>query len=133
MSFYSRSVLLSAAWLHDAVEDTAVTVQQIATEIDPRVALLVSYVTDSPGHNRAARKAATYPKIRTAGPPAVALKLADRLANVASAAATNLPLFRMYQKERDDFGNALYRHDDGLDPVWDELESLLKAWGAKTS
>lgn len=126
MMFYSSDLAVAAAWLHDSVEDTALTVADIAEIIDRRVAALVAAVTDAPGADRVARKAATYPKIRAAGPLAVALKLADRIENVLSSSKSEAGLYRMYAKEQKAFAAALYRHADGLDAVWDELDAGLK-------
>ena len=65
--------LMAAAWLHDAIEDTAATREHIAILVSTAVAELAWGVTDEPGKNRKERKGATYPKIRR-NPRCVALK-----------------------------------------------------------
>src|SRR5580692_9399104 len=81
MMFYDKNLASCAAYLHDSLEDTGLTITEIVEEIGYPVAYLVNAVTDEEGKNRAERKALTYPKIRRTGKMAVALKLADRIAN----------------------------------------------------
>lgn len=83
-------------------------------------------MTDEPGENRKARKAATYRKIKTAGPAAVALKLADRIANVENSVRTgNVQMQKMYAKEYEEFSHAL-RTLGELEKMWGHLQALLK-------
>jgi len=128
MEFYSKEIGLAAGWLHDTVEDTWLTLDAIEHALGRPVARLVGAVTDAPGANRYERKKNTYPKIRATGPMAVALKLADRIANIEYGISTkDVALTRMYRKEQDSFAGALYRPDDGLDRAWARLDALLKA------
>lgn len=127
MEFYSREIGVAAGWLHDTVEDTWLTVEAIERALGRPVARLVGAVTDAPGANRYERKKNTYPKIRATGPMAVALKLADRIANVRFGLLTgDAGLTRMYRKEQPGFAGALYRPEDGLDRAWEKLDALLK-------
>lgn len=80
--FVSNIPLLCAAWLHDVLEDTDFTAQDLMPLFGAQVVDLVVSVTDEPGATRAERKAKTLPKTRKGGSNAVALKLADRIANV---------------------------------------------------
>ena len=131
--------VLVAAPMHDAIEDTDVTKEQVEERFGRRVADLVDAVSDPPGFpNRKTRKAAAYPRmLEVTG--AVTLKLADRIANVrscwseAKADKQNKSLLGMYKKEYGGFRKALL---DGRLPVtptptekamWDELDRLL-AW-----
>jgi len=89
------------------------------------VANLVRAVTDEPGNNRKQRKIATYPKIRAYGIEAVALKLADRIANVEHCIEVgNTSLLQMYYKEHLDFSKAL-REAGELTDLWSKLDALL--------
>ena len=118
----------AAAWLHDTVGDTPITIEQISLLFGPCISMLVEAVTDEPGENRCERAGKTLPKIRRAGPDAVALKLCDRIANVISARANaeiDRPGFLdMYSKEQKRFRECLYR-DKEFDRIWNELERLL--------
>jgi hypothetical protein len=89
-------------------------------------------VTNEPGHNRAARHAATYPKVRSE-PDAIILKLADRISNVEASLATfrddqdvqASSFFHMYRKEYPGFREALYTESPFTEPMWARLDSLL--------
>lgn len=73
--------LVDATWLHDVVEDTDVTVEQVKDLFGPRVAQLVAAVTNPTLENKAARYEMLYQQIRET-PSAVVVKLADRIANI---------------------------------------------------
>ena len=118
----SRVMILTAAWLHDVIEDTDVKLRDIEENFGEDVALLVGAVTSEPGDNRKMRNALTYPKIRSAGPLAVRLKLADRLANVKSGGGS----LKMYIKEYADFRHQLFNVNDILNvPMWNMLDKLM--------
>jgi GTP pyrophosphokinase len=77
--------VLSAAVLHDVVEDTPVSNAEVAERFGPRVAELVGWVTipdAGPGEDRAEVKEATLSKLAGAPNDAILVKLADRLSNV---------------------------------------------------
>lgn len=113
--------LLTAAWLHDVVEDTETKLKEVEEMFGGDVAKLVHAVTNEPGQNRRARHAATYPKIREAGTNAITLKLADRIANVEAGGN----LVGMYKKEHEDFKRSLYTPGQA-EEMWTHLNSLLK-------
>ena len=113
-------VLMSAAYLHDAIEDQGVTREQIAGRFGERVADIVDAVSDPPGANRTARKAAAYPRIRDLD-DAVVVKLADRIANVQAGG----PLREMYRREQAPFREGV-RRDGVADDMWAYLDALLE-------
>lgn len=131
MSFFDHELAIAGAWLHDVLEDTKVTQEELCAAVGPRLTKLVQAVTDEPGANRRERKAKIYPKIRAAGPLAVALKLADRIANVSNCVlgsdddGWSHGLLRMYRSEQVTFFDALYRVEDGLDSGWHRLRTML--------
>lgn len=110
-----------AAWLHDTIEDTNVTREQVAVQFGDEVAALVWAVTGE-GATRAERNQSAYAKIR-AYPLAATLKLADRIANV-EASRTRPDKFQMYQREHPAFTAAL----DGLgdEQMWRRLTEALR-------
>lgn len=116
-------VKLAAAWLHDTVEDTSVTVEDIKREFGDDVADLVWRLTDETGGNRRARHAKTHAKIRGRA-DAVRVKLADRIANVESAIEQRTHLYGMYRKEHVQFRAELHR-DGEWEDMWQRLDSLL--------
>lgn len=102
-----------AAYLHDAVEDTGATLDDIEKMFGQDVASVVGVVTDPPGKNRKQRKRAAYERlaaIPTGSSLGIALvvKAADRLANVrACVREKNDRLLLMYRKEHPAFGRAV--------------------------
>ena len=98
-----RNAISAAAWLHDTIEDTEVTFGDIFNEFGRVVARLVFACTDEPGKNRKERHERTYPKLMAAGRDAIAIKLADRIANVNHSLQYNHNMFKMYQKEYPEF------------------------------
>jgi guanosine-3',5'-bis(diphosphate) 3'-pyrophosphohydrolase len=113
---------LAAAWLHDAVEDTATTVEQIRNEFGDDVADLVWRLTDEPGKNRKERHHLTHQKIR-GRPEAVRIKLADRIANVESSIEQRTHLRGMYREEHPAFRRDLYREGEWPE-MWAHLDKL---------
>jgi (p)ppGpp synthase/HD superfamily hydrolase len=121
---YIDKDLLAAAWLHDAVEDTGLSLETVAYFCGDKVAALVESVTDAEGATRAERKAKTYQKIK-ANPLAVPLKLADRIANMRYAVKTsNLRQQKMYKAEAAEFEAALRDHG-ACDPLWRAFYAVL--------
>jgi (p)ppGpp synthase/HD superfamily hydrolase len=79
-----RDVLV-AALLHDVVEDTACTLEEVRDRFGPEVAELVDWVTKTdppPGGDREAARLAYLRRLAGAPRKAVLVKLADRLSNV---------------------------------------------------
>ena len=75
---------LAAAWLHDVVEDTPVTIENIEREFGPAVAGLVESLTDvsrPTDGNRTERKQLDRQHLAGAGPAAKTIKLADLIDN----------------------------------------------------
>jgi len=118
--------LLAAAWLHDALEDTDATEEEILALTNPRVLEIVKTVTDKPGKNRRARHEATYPGIAL-DRDATILKVCDRLANVTHSIMTkDVGKFRMYKKELPYFKSCLANPDDPeITHYFDLLDKLM--------
>ncbi|GAA1938349.1 HD domain-containing protein [Kitasatospora viridis] len=77
--------LLRAAVLHDVVEDTGCSADEVRARFGPRVAELVDWVTKpepADGQSRAEARAAYLDRLRLAPEDALLVKLADRLSNV---------------------------------------------------
>jgi guanosine-3',5'-bis(diphosphate) 3'-pyrophosphohydrolase len=76
---------VAAALLHDVVEDTALTLDDLAREFGPGIAALVGHLTDDPDWERrprAERKRLQAAHIGTAPDAARAIKVADQTSNV---------------------------------------------------
>lgn len=112
---------IAAGWLHDVIEDTPVTFDDIKAEFGTKVATMVDACTGI-GHNRKARNASIYAKI-AAYPAAAPIKLADRIANV-EASLHGSSHRHMYMKEADDFEAAIRRHVSAV--MWTRLERAYR-------
>lgn len=115
-----------AAWLHDAVEDQDVALDDIEELFGKVVRDIVWCVTDGEGKNRRERHEHTYLKLNR-NRKAVILKLADRIANVRqSLKPGSKGKLSMYKKEWAGFQDAL-RHNSTQEelPLWQELDRLF--------
>lgn len=74
--------VLIVAVLHDVVEDTGTTLEEIETRFSPWIAEMVGWVTDDKKLNKAERKRQQIVKAAKAPHGAKLVKLADKLANL---------------------------------------------------
>jgi guanosine-3',5'-bis(diphosphate) 3'-pyrophosphohydrolase len=89
--------LVAAGWLHDTIEDTATTREELAQEFGERVTALVVKVTDDmtlPKQERRQKQIVDAPR---KSPGAKLIKIADKISNIR---ARILP--QPSQEERDD-------------------------------
>jgi guanosine-3',5'-bis(diphosphate) 3'-pyrophosphohydrolase len=94
--------ILQAAVLHDVVEDTPCTIEDVRGEFGDRVAELVGWVTKpttEEGSDRRAAKEAYLRRLKDAPDDAVLVKLADRASNVQTLRNLGLPKQRQYYAE----------------------------------
>jgi len=78
----SDAELVAAGWLHDAIEDTETTREELAWKFGPRVAALVVAVTDDmtlPKPERRQRQVVDAPH---KSPDAKLIKIADKISNI---------------------------------------------------
>ena len=76
--------LVAAGWLHDTIEDTETTREELAEKFSPRVASLVVEVTDDmtlPKPERRQRQIADAPH---KSPDAKLIKIADKVSNIGA-------------------------------------------------
>ena len=110
-------VMLAAAWLHDTVEDTGVSIVDIQKEFGNEVASLVSWLTDvsEPEQgNRAVRKAIDREHTAMAPAAAQTVKLADLIANSGSILAHDPAFAKVYLEEKRMLLEVLTRGDATL-------------------
>jgi (p)ppGpp synthase/HD superfamily hydrolase len=115
---YGNQTVLACCSLHDVIEDTDATVEEVRSMFGTSIAMVVNAVSDPPGTNRKERKALAYPEIRKV-PMAVCVKLCDRIANVEVGGKLN-----MYKSEYPEFKKALYKKGE-YDNLWNHLDTLL--------
>jgi (p)ppGpp synthase/HD superfamily hydrolase len=119
-------VTQTVGYLHDVVEDTAVTLDAVRGAFGDHIAECVALVTDATGANRAERKARTNAKLAKVEGElrrALVVKAADRLANLRMSSGGGAKL-EMYRGEHAAFREAAFRA--GLcDELWGEMERIL--------
>ena len=123
---YQDDDLTAAAWLHDVVEDTSTTIEEIYTEFGKRIGDLVDALTDGPGNTRMEKKSKPYVTIPNV-PGAVIVKLADRIANVrfTRKEGSKAEKYRVtYKQEHAGFCNALSKKGEARE-MWNILDNLL--------
>lgn len=114
--------LIDAGWVHDIIEDTDVTREQLATRFTPRIADLAWAVTGV-GQNRAERLHSVVLKIPTI-PGSDKLKLADRYCNIRQCLADgNWRLLKMYLREHPVLATVL---PPIMHPLRQALEALVE-------
>lgn len=93
--------MLAAALLHDTIEDTSVTQEDINREFGPTIAKLVMELTDQCHEgNRAARKSAEAVRLSTVSRDAQTIKLADFISNTRSILRHDPGFAKVYLKEK---------------------------------
>ena len=109
-----------AGYLHDAIEDTALSYNKIKNFHGYEVAEMVYCVTDEQGRNRSEKKLKTLPKTAS-NPDAIILKLADRIANIERGGKKD-----MYAMEYDEFQSYLRSvSPKSATDMWRHLDNLL--------
>lgn len=117
---YDESIII-AATLHDVLEDTSLSYNDLKKTFGREVAEIVYAVTDELGRNRSERKAKTYPKIRANWKAAV-VKICDRIANMEHSVWYNKELYAMYKNELPDF----FKNINNADHPKEEMERVYK-------
>ena len=86
--------MICAAWLHDVVEDTEWTKEDIEREFDSDIALMVDELTnqfkktDHPDKNRAERKKLEHIRLKEVSPKSKVIKAIDRIDNLLDVTVT---------------------------------------------
>ena len=96
-------VTIAAAWLHDVVEDTPITLEQLTEEFGAEIAALVSDLTNASTETdggRQQRKTIDRQHTAQADPRAKTVKLADLIDNLSDISATDPGFARLYLDEK---------------------------------
>jgi (p)ppGpp synthase/HD superfamily hydrolase len=123
---YDESIIVASA-LHDTLEDTELSYNDIKKAFGKEVAEIVYCVTDELGRNRKERKEKTYPKIRSNW-KATVVKICDRIANLQHAKLYNSRLYEVYQSEHEDFCRNLLNTEhpqNETGKAWQKLNSMV--------
>lgn len=119
--------MLAAAWLHDVIEDTAVTRQDVLSVFGPVVMTLVWQLTDVSTRedgNRAARKELDRFHTEQAHPEAKSVKLADLISNTRSIVTHDPRFAAVYLKEKTLLLEVL--RDCSHPVLWEQANELLE-------
>ncbi|THB85072.1 HD domain-containing protein, partial [Pantoea allii] len=119
--------LLAAAWLHDTVEDTATTRNDIEAHFGERVASLVEMLTNNTpteAKNRAARKLAHFRHTASASPDAQTIKLADIIDNTRAIVRFDPDFARVYLVEKQIQIELLKQGDAQL---WQQASTIIES------
>lgn len=95
--------MIAAALLHDVVEDTPVTIEEILNEFGREVGELVDWLTDvsrPADGNRRKRKHLDLLHTAKATPAAKTIKLADLIDNTRTIAKYDPSFWRVYKREK---------------------------------
>jgi (p)ppGpp synthase/HD superfamily hydrolase len=125
---HGHEEVIPAGYLHDVLEDTSVSFEELEAAFGSKVAHAVAFCSDEAGADRKARKTATYARMKeqlASGadwlPLGVCAKVADRLANTVACVNNNERLLSVYRDEYATFRAALHR--PGMcDSMWAALE-----------
>lgn len=112
--------IIAAAWLHDIIEDTPTTLEEIEDVFGHQVGDVVNLLTDKNGRNRLERHLRTYHAIRT-DPDATLIKLCDRRHNQDRSLKHGEHWMVMYEREYNYFKFALWTPHK-FKKLWEELD-----------
>lgn len=112
--------VISAAWLHDIIEDTPTTLEELEDKFGYQTADVVNLLTDKKGRNRLERHLRTYHAIRT-DPDATLIKLCDRRHNQDRSLKHGEHWMVMYEREYNYFKFALWTPHK-FKKLWEELD-----------
>jgi len=120
--------MIAAAYLHDTVEDTTVTFDDIAEHFGADVAYIVIYLTSvsrPKDGNRATRKEVDRRHIARGDARVHTVKLADLIDNVGAIAAADAKFAAVYMEEKRLLLPVLA---DGHPVLFEEATRLIKQW-----
>jgi len=120
----------AAAWLHDTVEDTPVTIEDVQKYFGDHVAAMVSDLTDVSTldqGNRAVRKEIDRQHSAAASAEAQTVKLADLIDNTESIVKNDRNFAKVYLQEKRLLLDVLTKGDETLlKMAWEGLVAGLK-------
>ncbi len=123
--------MLAAAWLHDVVEDTSATIEDIRREFGSGVAELVDELTDVSrplDGNRAVRKAIDREHLAGASARAKTIKLADLIDNCEDICRADPRFGRVFVAEA---GALLTILGEGDARLFQRCEKIVSKWRQK--
>jgi len=124
--------VLCAALLHDTIEDTNTTADELRTIFGDEITSVVLEVTDDKSLPKAKRKELQIEHARHASPQAKLVKLADKICNLRDIAAT--PPADWDQKRKDQYFDWAKSVIDGVRGTNPQLEAIFdRVYGQKSA
>lgn len=113
-AFYDDSVVISAAWLHDVLEDTEATKDELIYEFGPNIAYGVEMLSDLEKGNRAERKRLARERLSKCTSWIQDIKLCDIISNTSSIVEYDKKFSKVYLEEAVLLINVLDAADENL-------------------
>lgn len=122
-------VVAVAAVLHDVLEDTETSPQELHCLFGVEVARIVVELTLSPGSNKAAYLE-DFKEPRLKSPEALVIKVADRICNVRDFMLTDVRYAHKYFNKANCLGHAMQDRYDEISLRWGTLayQSMFRTW-----
>ena len=105
---------LQVAWLHDTIEDTETTFDELVDTFGYSTAIGVHFLTDQEEGNRKTRKLLAQERLRAAWPKLQTIKYADGLSNLRSIMVHDRKFAKVYVQEWKDLLNVMNKGDPTL-------------------
>lgn len=124
--------MIAAAYLHDTIEDTETTIDDIRATFDDDVAYLVGFLSDvsrPEDGNRALRKKLDRERIAKGDARVHTIKLADLIDNSISIQANDPRFARVYMAEKRQLLDVL---NDGHPTLLKQARAIVETWFAST-
>ena len=117
--------ILCAALLHDTIEDTETSAEELTREFGPAISEIVQEVTDDKTQPKQVRKQAQIDHAPHLSTKARAVKLADKISNLRDVSDCPPPDWTL--ERRQEYFDWAKRVIDGLRGDWPELEEAFDA------
>jgi (p)ppGpp synthase/HD superfamily hydrolase len=108
--FEDRDYVEAALWLHDVIEDTGETYNDVLKKTNKKVADLVFALTNEKGRNRSERSNSKYYRSLRTIEYGTFCKICDKFANIKSSVETGHGMIKAHRKELKKFIHELYSY-----------------------
>lgn len=117
-----RELVLAGCWVHDVIEDTGETYNDVKKVCGEKVADLSYALTNEKGKTREERANDKYYSEMKEVPNAVFIKLCDRMANMNYSKKNGSSMYLKYKKELPSFIEKLY--NEKYNEMFESLKSI---------
>ena len=121
--------VMCACWLHDVIEDCRITYNDLKKDFGIDIAEIVFCLTNDKGRTRKERAGDNYYGQIALNNAARFVKICDRIANATYSKENQSRMLDVSRKENDYFLSKLNYYNDPLQPMFNELNEILKYEG----